>query len=409
MEFYLHPAQKQILSSLARFRILVCGRKFGKTTLAAEEIKDCAFAKANKRILYLSPTLGDSRTLMWDRLKNKVRGLITYENDSRLELKVKTQDNGETQIFLGSWEKIQDYRGDEFDFVIPDEVQDYKDFWTGWHEALRPTLSPRKGSALFMGTPKGFNHLYDLFNLEAKDKDYKSFHFTSYDNPFIDKAEIEKAKLELTEDRFAQEYLADFRKTEGLVYKAFDRKKHLFDDLNIKEVELIGGVDFGFHNPAAVPSIKKDKDGTYWVISTWKKTGRTDRQIAEYVASCNFNRVYPDPESAGGIEELHQHNVPVMEVMKGKDSVRSGITKISELLKQNRLRIHRSCLDLIEEFETYSYPDKRIGHNEEENPIKENDHLLDALRYTLTMNDPKPEKQSEPEEEYQPTYESIGI
>jgi hypothetical protein len=64
---------------------------------------------------------------------------------------------------------------------------------------------------LFISSPKGFNHFYDLYNLEAKDKDYKSFHFTSYDNPFIPRDEIDKASKELTEDRFAQEYLADFR------------------------------------------------------------------------------------------------------------------------------------------------------------------------------------------------------
>jgi len=360
----------------------VCGRKFGKTTLAGEEITGCAIAKANKRILYLSPTLDDSRRLMWDRLKKKLAGAIVKANDTRLELRVKTQDSGISDIFLGSWEKIQDYRGDEFDFIIPDEVQDYRNFWVGWHEALRPTLTPRKGTALFMGTPKGFTHLYDLFNFEGRDKDYKSFHFTSYDNPFLPKEEIDKARLELTEDRFAQEYLADFRKTEGLVYKEFSRERHLFEDKEIQG-ELLGGVDFGFTNPCAVLRIIKDYDSRYWVMEEWYKTGRTESQIAEYVASCRFSKVFADPENPSAIEVMNQKGIRVAEVLKGKDSVMSGINRVRELFKANRLFIHSSCVNLISELETYSYPEKKDLHNPDEKPIKENDHALDALRYVM--------------------------
>src|SRR3990167_7035651 len=113
-------------------------------------------------------------------------------------------------------------RGKKNDFIIPDEVASYRNFWTGWKEVLRPTLTDTQGEGLFLSTPKGYNHFYDLCNLELIDTDYKSFHYTTYDNPHIPVDEIEKAKKELTEDRFAQEYLADFRKTQGLVYKEFD-------------------------------------------------------------------------------------------------------------------------------------------------------------------------------------------
>ncbi|MGH7249391.1 MAG: terminase large subunit [Minisyncoccia bacterium] len=381
----LHPAQKQIVSDQHRFRILVCGRKFGKTTLAAEEITGCAFSKANRRIMYLSPTLEDSRRLMWDRLNQKLKGVIIKSNDTRLELKIKTQDGGTSDIFLSSWEKVQDHRGDEFDFIIPDETQDYREFWLGWHEALRPTLTPRKGSALFMGTPKGFNHLYDLFGLEAKDSDYKSFHFTSYDNPYLDPEEIEKAKKELTEDRFAQEYLADFRKTEGLVYKEFNRELHLYDKCEARIVEKIGGIDFGFTNPAAILTILRDSDENFWVDSEFYKTQQTEPQIVEYVTAQRFNKVYPDPEAPSAIAALTKAKVNIREVIKNKDSVKNGIDRVRELFKANRLHINRSCINLIWELETYAYPDKRDLRNPDENPIKENDHAVDALRYPFLM------------------------
>ncbi len=381
----LHPAQRQIVSDNHRFRILVCGRKFGKTTLAAEEISGCALAKKDRRVMYMSPTLEDSRRLMWDRLNKKLKNVIIKSNDTRLELKIRTIDGGESIIFLSSWEKVQDHRGDEFDFIIPDETQDYREFWLGWQEALRPTLTPRKGSALFMGTPKGFNHLYDLFQVEAKDEDYKSFHFTSYDNPYIDPEEIEKAKGELTEDRFAQEYMADFRKTEGLVYKEFNREKNLYDTFDGKIVERIAGIDFGFTNPCAVLTLIRDSDEGLWVDDEWYKTGKTDAEIAEYVASQQFNKVYADPEAPSAIKELTRAKVNVREVIKNKDSIKNGITKVAELFKSGKLKINRRCQNLIYELETYSYPDKKDRHNQDENPIKENDHACDALRYPIMM------------------------
>ena len=276
------------------------------------------------------------------------------------------------------------------EFIVLDEVAQYRNFWEGWHEVLRPTLTDLRGETLFISTPKGFNHFYNLYNLQDKDSDYKSFHFTSYDNPFLPVDEIEKAKKELTEDRFAQEYLADFRKTEGLVYKEFDREKHLFEEPGFEGeslvvVKTLGGVDFGFTNPAAVLTIKKDRDANYWVTDEWYKTQKTDAQIADYVSSLKWNECYPDPENAGGIRELENRKVNVRDVIKGKGSIKNGINIVRELFKAGRLFISRDCVNLIWELETYSYPDRKSNHNEEENPIKENDHAVDALRYALSM------------------------
>lgn len=389
MDSILHPAQAEIAKDLHRFRVLVCGRKFGKTTLGAYEIMGFAVAKANSRIMYISPTLEDSRRLMWDRIKDNFRGAQagTKSNDTRLELKIPTIGGGTSTIFLGSWEKVDNYRGDEFDFIIFDEVQDYKDFWEGWQEAMRPTLTPRLGSALFMGTPKGFNHFYDLFNFQVKSNDFKSFHFTSYDNPHIPVSEIEAAKTAQTPDRFAQEYMASFQKTEGLVYKEFDRKIHLYDELPDRNYEKVAGIDWGYTHPAAVPHIYIDGDD-YYVEDEFYKSGKTDVQVAEYVAACQFNAVYPDPESPSAIKELENRSQNIREVLKGKDSVKNGIQTVREMLKSRRLHINKNCLNIIHEFETYSYDNENKQAMLKEQPIKENDHLLDALRYVVMMKSP---------------------
>jgi PBSX family phage terminase large subunit len=247
-------------------------------------------------------------------------------------------------------------------------------------------LTDKKGSALFISTPSGFNHFYDLFNLENTDLDYKSFHFTTYDNPFIDVSEINKAQIELPENRFAQEYLADFRKTEGLVYNEFDRHKHTFDSLEgINKIDTLVGIDWGYTNPTAVLLIYKDYDRTYWVVSEWYRKGKTTEEVIEYVKTLGANIFYPDPAEPDRISQMRRHGLNVREV--NKDVVK-GVDAVRTLLKNGKLKIHKSCLQLINEFETYAYQDKKVGKNDSEEPIKENDHGLDALRYTVFMQEP---------------------
>ena len=383
----LTKSQALIALDPHRFRVLCCGRRWGKTTLAIDQIKGRAFIP-NSRIVYIAPTYQQARDIAWEELKRDCKEASQSINESRLEIKLV---NG-SWIALRGWEAVETLRGQKFDLIVLDEVAMMRDFWSKWQEIIRPTLTDNKGEGIFISTPKGFNHFYELYNLEAEDADFKSFHFTTYDNHHIPKDEVDKARKELTEDRFAQEYLADFRKTEGLVYKEFDRNIHLFDDedwqadeMDDKVVKVFGGVDFGFTNPVAVLTIKKDKDSWYWVTDEWYKTQQTDAQIADYVSTLKWNECYPDPESASGIEELKRRKVNVREVLKNKDSIRNGINAVRELLKSNRLYIHKSCVNLIWELETYAYPDKKADHNEEEKPIKENDHAVDALRYALSM------------------------
>jgi len=265
-------------------------------------------------------------------------------------------------------------------------------FWVNWQEVLRPTLTDTRGEAIFISTPKGFNHFYDLCNLELTDKDFKTFHFTSYENPYIPKDEIDRAKETLPPDRFAQEYEASFQKTKGLVYKEFSRDKHLYETLPEIRLQKLAGIDFGYRNPAAVLEIRFDGE-MVWVNDEWYKTERTDAQIADYVKACNFEAVYPDPENSGGIEEMRRKGVNVREVMKGKGSVRAGIQMIRELLIRNKLKINKRCVNLISEFEMYSYDENRNERNEQEDPIKANDHALDALRYVISSCLPIIQKQ----------------
>lgn len=391
----LSSAQSQIAKDLHRFRVVNIGRRGGKTTLAGEEIKGMAWFKTS-RSCYIAPTYQQARDIIWESLKKELLPISISINESRLEIKVRNANKEESIVMLRGWESVETLRGQAFDLLVLDEVAMMRNFSIHWEEVIRPTLTDRKGIALFISTPKGFNHFYDLYNKEAKDADYKSFHFTSYDNPYIPKEEIDKARLEMTEDRFAQEYLADFRKTEGLVYKQFDRSKHVYSsdnkDDNYKEFEKyekLAGLDWGFTHPAAVITVEKTYNGTYFVDNEYYHTGKTEDDVADYTAGQNFTRVYPDPENASGIEMLRRKKVNIRDVNKGKDSVVSGISVVQELFKSNKLFINKRCVNLINELETYSYKEERdqTGSKQDELPLKEHDDAVDALRYVLMMSE----------------------
>lgn len=390
----LTESQNKIAESTKRFRVINCGRRFGKTTLAVEEIKGVALS-GDKRIAYIAPTYQQARDIAWQTLIKELKPIISKLNESRLELEVNNLKGGKTIIQLRGWESVETLRGQKFDFIVIDEVAMMRNFWLNWQEVIRPTLTDTRGHAMFISTPKGFNHFYDLYN--TVDEDYQSFHFTSYDNPHIPAEEIDKAKEEIPEDRFAQEYLADFRKTEGLVYKEFNRDFHLTEKFPENFTDTILGIDFGYTNPATIIPIKIDSDNHYWIKEEWYKTAQTTEQIAEQAKLYNSTKCYPDPAEPDRIAILKKFGLNCREVSK---DIPAGIDAVRELFKQNRIHIHPDCKNLLMELETYRYPDKKPEQNEVEKPVKENDHALDALRYALYMTRPV----TEPVDPYFSTY-----
>lgn len=386
----LTKKQQEFLASNKRYKFANWGRRSGKTTMFAYEALGTALSK-KARVTYYAPTISDARDISWGMFQEVFGDAIVKKNESLLELTVRNIHGGTSIVALRGWESVvtgEKGRGVENDLLIFDEVAFCRNFKSYWYKTLEPTLLTSKGRAVFASTPDGFNHWYEMCNEAQSNDGYFYSHATSYDNPFNDPVDLERIKKERTEDAFAQEYLADFRKQEGLVYKEFSRERHTYLDADIDVAEEIAGIDFGFTNPTAVLSIVRDRNNVYWVTEEWYKTGKTHEQVAEYVAQQQYNKVYPDPASPEAIKILENKHVNVYEVSKGKDSIITGIQRVRDLFKQNRLKIHVSCENLIWELETYAYPEKRAYNNEEEVPIKENDHALDALRYAIMSNIP---------------------
>lgn len=396
-----HATQKKVSDSKARFKVVVAGRRWGKTLYAVSTLTKQALLKANTTFFYIAPYYKQAKMIAWKLLSDKARDLppelVSKINESELSVKF---TNGSTIAIKGA-DNPDGLRGVGLDGVVLDEFADMRP--SVWEEIIRPSLADRKGWAIFIGTPKGFNIFYELYNDAQSRLDWEAFRFTTYDNPIIDPLEIDSAKREMSDDKFNQEFMADFRKYEGAVYKEFDRTKHLYKDKQINKKEEIAGVDWGFTNPTAMLRVYVDNDDNYFIDDEYYQPGKTTEEIISYLRTWKPEYVYPDPAEPDRNRMLTTSGFYVRDV--NKDIV-AGIDKVRELFKHNKIFINERCTNLIRELEMYHYDDTNL----KELPVKELDHLCDTLRYILFMHSPKRKDFYEEVFEVEsPLYGDIGL
>jgi len=194
----LHPNQQVILDNSARFRVVMCGRRFGKSELAQLEI--IFEAMKGNAVAYITPTYALAKTFFL-----KLTKTIPFENN-KSDLIINFPNNGSVMFFTG--ERLDNLRGRKFNLVVVDEASFIPNLEQGWLNSIRPTLTDYKGRALFLSTPKGKNYFYSLF-MKSGENDWQSFKYTTYDNPYIDRSEIEDARMQLPNAVFEQEYMAN--------------------------------------------------------------------------------------------------------------------------------------------------------------------------------------------------------
>lgn len=202
----LFPWQQKVWACEQRFRVIAAGRRTGKSRLAAYLLLYHAITgdKAADYV-YVAPTQGQARDIMWRLLLELGMDIISTTHVNNLEI---TLINGSV-IKLKGADRPDTMRGLSLAFIVLDEYADIKE--VVWEEILRPALADRQGKALFIGTPKGRNHFYELYmKAEHGEEYYSAFHFTSYDNPLIPKEEIEQAQRTMSRHAFQQEFMASF-------------------------------------------------------------------------------------------------------------------------------------------------------------------------------------------------------
>jgi phage terminase large subunit-like protein len=251
----LHPKQLEVFQSDKRFKTVAAGRRFGKTRLAAWMLLIWALHnnKSDAWVFYVAPTFQQAKDVVWTTLKELGRDVITaaHENTGVLTLV-----NG-CRIGLKGSDRPDTLRGVALAGCVIDEYADMKPFV--FEQILRPALGDVKGPCLFIGTPKGRNHFYDLWKYadSETDDEWESFHYTSYDKPFLDPKEIDNARKTMSSFAFRQEFLASFEAAASDIFKEEWIK---YDSKEPKEGEYYIAVDLaGFADVSTEASNKRKR------------------------------------------------------------------------------------------------------------------------------------------------------
>jgi hypothetical protein len=192
-----HINQIPILKSDARFNVLMCGRRFGKSELS--QIQIIKTASYGQHIAYITPSYKLAKIFF-----SKLAAALPFPNNQS-NLTMQFPNQGSVEFFTG--ERLDNLRGRKFHGVIIDEASFIPNLEDGWLNSIRPTLTDYKGWGWFLSTPRGKNFFYSLY---MKQEDgWQSFKYSTYDNPYIDTKEIDEAKRQLPAPVFEQEYMAN--------------------------------------------------------------------------------------------------------------------------------------------------------------------------------------------------------
>lgn len=353
-----HHFQKLIHDDQHRFKSVIAGRRFGKSTFARWHIIWKALRHPG-RYWIVSPTIKQGKTNHWTAPEGNIlldtEEIRTYKNDTELAVEI-SGNEGKSRIELLGAENIEKTRGAGLKGVVLDEAADLSHYI--WKVIIAPMLVDSGGWAILIGTPKGHNWLEKMYNQGKRftkveetlisdkkgkfpvwhakilkkpmapsnwDGQWASFRFTSYDNPTIDPRFIDSERVsalaEGKEDWFYQEYLADFRKVHGLIYDKFDREVHLLGKAELpplEDMEIYRGLDFGFDNPTVVNWMAVGRcecgEEIWYLIDEYHEEGQTSEyhigmilaKDAEFPASSQGIRVqagFADPTAAQQIKD----------------------------------------------------------------------------------------------------------
>ena len=400
LDYTPHDNQKMLHDDKHRYIVICAGRRFGKSVFARYHVLLNALYDPG---LYwiVNPTYRQGKMIHWRELKKEIPAeLIVAKNEQELSVEL---ING-ARIEIKGADNEDSLRGVGIKGVVFDEAafQQSHVFW----DIIRPTLLDSMGWALFISTPKGFNWFYDLWlrgqpGTATYDPDWASYKFTSYDNPYLSVKEIEQAKRETDEDSFSQEYMAEFKKFKGLIYRNFDRKVHVIEPFEIPfdgSWEMYRAVDFGYNNPTACLWVGISPENDWYIADEYYENKESSdyhcgQILAKSGAFPSVALTYCDPAGAQQIKDWPTRGVYLTAARREMNAnlgqwVGAGIDIVQELLKVSpinnkpRLFIFKHCKNTIREFESYEWEEERDEMlNKPGRPKKAQDHALDALRY----------------------------
>ena len=383
----LSAPQETIAQDTHRFKVVIAGRRFGKTFLSIRQL--CYHARLpNKEIFYITSSYRSAKMIVWKPLKRRLLDLrwVAKINESELSITLK---NGST-ISLKGAENPDSLRGPSLSYVVIDEMAEVDPDL--FYEVIRPALADQQGGAMFIGTPKGKgNWSYELFTMCEQHEDWASWQFKTIDGGWVKPEEIESARKELDARTFRQEFEATFETFEGTVAYNFSRE-HNIKTLANADVRLLHiGMDFNTSPCTAAIYVQLGKE-MFQIDEIHMLNSNTAEVAEEILRRYPKSRIicYPDPAgqqrktSAGGATDFtilrnagfevkapNRHNLV-------RDRINSFNARLCSSDGVRHLFIDPKCKYTIESLEKFCYkegtqvPDKGQW-----------DHMFDAASYCI--------------------------
>jgi hypothetical protein len=405
----LKPPQWTVFRSDARFRILVAGRRFGKTFLALTELCRAAW-KSGRLAWYVGPTYKQAKRVAWKPLKQMTRPYWASkpnETDLRIEL-----ITGGTICLRGA-DNYDSLRGDGLDFLVLDEYASIAR--EAWPEVLRPALADKQGGALFIGTPRGYNHFYDLYQKARGQPNWATFQYTSEEGGNVAPEELESATHELDERTYRQEFQASFENVAaGLVYYAFDRNWNVEPLRFNPQLPLFWSLDFNI-NPMCSVIGQRDGDQVYVLdelalpdSNTWAACEAFLQRIARLRTSSQFFprvHIYGDATGSGRQTAASRTDWQIVRdffkqypytiqthVPSSNPPVKDRVNCVNAMLHNQagarRLLVDPGCKQLIADFERVHWKVDLHGNSsadiDKSDPLRS--HVSDALGYMIAVD-----------------------
>ena len=396
--FLPHKLQRQAIISESRYIVLVAGVQSGKTAGSG-----IAFWR---RILDEREKLKEKNDIgfYWLIAPNSIVGEVMCEAFEQFApngeiVKATGQKSGRTwelrdgtRVQFRSAEKADKLVGrrvhgawlDEFTLLSKDV----------WVTSVRQRLATTSGWAIFSGTPRGRNWAWEevwrrtIASDDKADKEYAGFTWHSKENPAISQAEVESARRQLPPAYFRREWEASWESFHGQVYDRWLPAKHHIDIthselMRLPAVSVAIGIDWGFATPGAAVVARELADGSWQVIEEVQKQGMLpewwQEKIAELWKKHHAKVIWCDPEDAARIATLTEEGLPAK---RANNDVHRGIRYISSLMQRDMILVDKSCKVLSNQLTDYHWK-QYSGGARSEDPVKENDHLCDALRYAI--------------------------
>lgn len=393
-----HRFQKIVHDSPARFKVVVAGRRWGKTAYSRIQLILAALRKPKSLVWYVAPTYSMANDIMWGSLIEAIpASYIRKKNDTKMTVVLK---NGSIIQCKGA-DKPDSLRGRGVDFVVLDEYQDFKE--NVWGDVIFPTLTDRRGRALIIGTPKAYNALYKLYekgiSVHKDDQDWAAWQFPTSTSPFIPRSELAAARRNLDERTFKQEFEASFETMSGRVYYAFDRAQHVGDYAFDPESYIIVGQDFNVDPMCSVIMQYKPRTGELWCIDEIFLRQSNTQEVVDELERRYWRLfpqsvlIFPDPAGANrssargetDIQIFREKKLTRIHYRKKHPFISDRVNAVNGMLMSAdgviRLRVDKRCKNLINSLEQTIYKtgtrdiDKTQGA----------EHITDALGYPVEL------------------------